>query len=366
MAVTRWRACCSRATHSTEPHKAIPPSRSLPECLSSIPAGTGYTNLHAFNYSTDGAHLWAGLVLSGNTLYGTASGGGSANFPGGTVFRVDTDGAGFVTLRNFDYASGEPFRPRGDLALSGSTLYGTTSEGGSGGWGAVFKVNSDGSGYTVLKNFAGSDGKNPDAGLVLSGDTLYGTTSLGGTGGSGTIFKISTSGTGFTNLWHFAGTNGASPEELVLSGSMLYGTTSAGGLTNSGTVFTINTNGSGFQMLKSFSARVVDPSIGASTNADGSGPSGRLLLSGNTLYGTTSAGGPMGKGVVFAFSLSPAPIPLNIQLMNNVAVLSWSNSSFSLQAASAVSGVYTNLPGATSPYTNSLIAPQSFFRLQAN
>ena len=55
----------------------------------------------------------------------------------------------------------------GDLALAGSTLYGATSHGGSSyrstnrGNGVVFKINTDGSGYTVLKNFTGSDGVEP-------------------------------------------------------------------------------------------------------------------------------------------------------------------------------------------------------------
>ena len=50
----------------------------------------------------------------------------------------------------------------------------------SDGAGVVFQVNTDGSGYTVLKNFTGSDGIGPVAGLVLAGNTLYGTTPDGG------------------------------------------------------------------------------------------------------------------------------------------------------------------------------------------
>jgi len=37
-----------------------------------------------------------------------------------------------------------------------------------------------------------------------------------------------------------------------------------------------------------------------------------------------------------------------------------------LQSAPAVTGPFTNLPGATSPYTNPLTAPQQFFRLKGN
>ena len=41
----------------------------------------------------------------------------------------------------------------------------------------MFQINTDGSGYTVLKSFNGNDGNDPMGELVLSGPTLYGTTS---------------------------------------------------------------------------------------------------------------------------------------------------------------------------------------------
>jgi len=47
-------------------------------------------------------------------------------------------------------------------------------------------------------------------------------------------------------------------------------------------------------------------------------------------------------------------------------VLSWINAGFNLQTAAAVTGPFTNLPAATSPYTNPLAALQQFFRLYAN
>jgi uncharacterized repeat protein (TIGR03803 family) len=43
-----------------------------------------------------------------------------------------------------------------------------------------------------------SDGEEPRSDLVLSGNTLYGTTPLGGTNGYGVIFSINTDGSGFT------------------------------------------------------------------------------------------------------------------------------------------------------------------------
>src|SRR5208283_4005514 len=130
-----------------------------------------------FDYSS-------GLILSGNTLYGTAWGGSSGN---GTVFVVNTDGTGFTNLHSFTatstlantYGTG----PSG-LMLSGNTLYGTAQNGGSGGSGTVFALNTDGTGFTNLHSFTGgSDGASPVAGLILSGNTLYGTT-------TSTVFSI--------------------------------------------------------------------------------------------------------------------------------------------------------------------------------
>ena len=62
---------------------------------------------------------------------------------------------------------------------------------------------------------------------------------------------------------------------------------------------------------------------------------------------------------------SVAPIPLGIELTGTNTVLTWSNASFNLQAAPLINGAYTNVPGATSPYTNPIVAPQQYFRLKA-
>ena len=98
------------------------------------------------------------------------------------------------------------------LILESNTLYGTTYYGGSSSNGTVFKVNTDGSGYTVLKDFStlsdsypytNNDGAWPSARLVLYGNTLYGTTQDGGSLGGGTVFRVNTDGNGYTNLKNF-------------------------------------------------------------------------------------------------------------------------------------------------------------------
>jgi hypothetical protein len=54
---------------------------------------------------------------------------------------------------------------------------------------------------------------------------------------------------------------------------------------------------------------------------------------------------------------------LSLQILGGQAVLSWTNPFFALESAPTVGGPYATIPGATSPYTNSLSAAQ-YFRLR--
>jgi uncharacterized repeat protein (TIGR03803 family) len=73
-------------------------------------------------------------------------------------------------------------------------LYGAAESGGSSVRGTVFAGNTNGSGFTVLHNFVGSDGAGPLGQLILSGKTLYGTTYAGGSSPdgafNGTVFSL--------------------------------------------------------------------------------------------------------------------------------------------------------------------------------
>ena len=333
--------------------------------------GTGFSPIHSFGpLQSDGAYTKSGLVLSGNTLYGTATEGGNGGY--GTVFKLNTNGTGFTVLHRFTPTSwsgsantnADGANPYAALVVYGDTLYGSACYGGSAGNGAVFKVNTDGTGFEVLHHFTtraiftNRDGANPFSGLTLSGDTLYATARTGGAAGYGTVFKLSTNGSNFTTIYSFSsGGDGAYPAAgLLLSGSTLYGAASSGGANNDGTVFRINVDGTGFTTLHSFSG-----------GSDGGFPKAGLVLSGDTLYGTTTLGGSAGHGTVFALKLpAPVSIPLGAQPIPNALVLSWTNSSFWLQSAVMPTGVYTNVPDATSPYTNAFSGHQRFFRLQAN
>jgi uncharacterized repeat protein (TIGR03803 family) len=312
--------------------------------------GTGFTNIYSF---TDPYPIcaWAPLVVSGSTLYGAGSGGSF-----GSVFRINTDGSGFTNFYMFNGTDGN--NPSAGLTLSGNVLYGTTMNGGSG-YGNIFQLNTDGSHYTNIYSFSGgNDGAAPASVLVLSNGVLYGTTYNGGTNGQGTVFKINTDRSGFTVLHTFAGANdGAGATDLLLSGGTLYGTTAVGGSSSQGTVFQMDTAGNNYRVLYNFTG-----------GSDGANPNRTLVLLGNTLYGTTENGGLSGHGTVFSLGLSSGltPIPLNIKTINRAVVLNWSDPTFLLQASTLVTGVYTNVPNATSPYTNAFSEATKFFRLRAN
>ena len=336
--------------------------------------------------NSDGAAPLARVILSGNTLYGTAQGGGTNGT--GTVFAVHTDGTGFTNLYSFSadmdngngyYTNSDGFYPQAGLILSGNTLYGTASGGGGADNGTIFAVNTNGGGFKTLHSFSASpfgtnsDGANPVAGLILSGNTLYGTASGGGTNGFGTVFAFDTDSGTFKTLHSFSAANstnssgyytnsdGESPQAgLVLSGNTLYGTASEAGGSGEGTVFAIRTNGTDFKVLHSFTAF----SGSQLTNSDGGAPSG-LILSGNNLYGTAAGGGTNGSGTVFSITLPVPPPQLTITLSRTNVILSWpaADTGFTLQSTTNLASPAWITVSGQFAVTNPITDAKMFFRL---
>jgi uncharacterized repeat protein (TIGR03803 family) len=264
--------------------------------------GTGFHAILGSTYS-EGSDLNVDLLLSGNTIYGTADGGGANGE--GSVFKVNTDGTGHDTFYSFSSGTAAANSPAAGLIMSGNALYGTTWSGGSGFEGTVFTINTDGTGYSVLHNFDVTDGISPEATLILSGNTLYGSATSGGGPENGVLFKINTDGSGFTLLHVFsalvsgANSDGADPwAQLTLSGNTLYGTTIYGGSGGTGTIFEIQTDGTGFTTLYNFSPLI------SGVNNDGANPYGGLILTSDKLYGTTANGGTGASGTIYSMDLS--------------------------------------------------------------
>lgn len=279
--------------------------------------------------NAEGIQPQAGLLLSGDTLYGSTLFGGTGG--GGTLFAINTNGNYFRILHQFAPATGgltnlDGMEIRAGLMLSGNTLYGTAGAGGPHHYGTIFSINTDSSGFKVLHSFGTNldsngnplDGGLPEGGLVLSGDTLYGTTALGGIY-FGTVYSIQTNGNNFTLLYQF-GTlltnnqpgDGINPiGTLVLSGNKLYGMANGGGdpTSGDGTVYSIETNGGNFTVLHTFG-----PLVNA-TNFDGANPPDQLVLSEGVLYGTATAGGAKGGGTVFSLTLPTAQSPPAVSIV---------------------------------------------------
>jgi uncharacterized repeat protein (TIGR03803 family) len=196
-----------------------------------------------------GMNPLAGLVLDkGGQPFGTTE----LVFNGfGTVYELVSTQAGWTstTLYGFTGGSDGADPGYGSLVLDDAgNLYGTTQAGGAYGYGVVFKVSSaPGHKETVLHSFAGgADGAYPQAALILdaSGD-LYGTTEQGGTSGYGTVFKLTRASGGQWSesvLHSFAGgRDGANPIAGLVKDDQgrLYGTTQYGGSPNAGVVYVI-------------------------------------------------------------------------------------------------------------------------------
>jgi uncharacterized repeat protein (TIGR03803 family) len=296
--------------------------------------GMNFTNLHDFsalNFGTnsDGATPQSKLTLVGNTLYGTASGGGP-NFEG-ALFSVKTDGTGFTNFYSF---SGSDDGPESQLVFSSNRLYGTTSRSTSGS-GSIYEVNTDGTGYRDLYTFSteysggNSDGAYPDGDLVLIGNILYGTATEGGVGDGGTLFKLNTTNNAFANLYNFGVSGAAQPSGgLVLWSNVLYGTESYGGAAGYGAIYKLNLSNTNLVTLYSFAAE------SNKTNSDGDTPGLDVALVSSSLYGTTGGGGITGDGTVFALTL-PASPPLAITPAGSNVVLTWPSNAvgFVLQSA---------------------------------
>jgi uncharacterized repeat protein (TIGR03803 family) len=317
---------------------SLTPLRILSVAATILVIVTGTSSARAQTYATihgfagfnqgDGASPRASMILdaSGN-LYGTTFQGGAATCGDGcgTVFELTPVSGGWqeTVLHEFMGKNGE--LPWASLVSDGTNLYGTTYQGGTlsdcggDGCGVIFKLSPSATGWkkTVLHLFSGGkDGANPRAGLILDASgNLYGTTSQGGIAadcggnGCGVVFELSpTSGGGWAEkeLHSFTGGNdGSNPWAGLIfdTDGNLYGTTSAGGSSGDGVVFELKSTSGGWKetVLHSFSNSSV---------AKGFTPAAGVTFDphGN-LYGTTSGGGVTtgdcgidGCGVVFKLS----------------------------------------------------------------
>jgi hypothetical protein len=120
--------------------------------------GTAFTNLYTFN-SSIGVNPMDRLMLSGSNVIGTTYSGPEPVYyePGyGTVFELSTNGGNFTVLCDFGGYNGNG--PAAGVVMAGDTLYGTTYYGGSTwttdytGIGAVFSLNLSPAAFVAVAN----------------------------------------------------------------------------------------------------------------------------------------------------------------------------------------------------------------------
>jgi uncharacterized repeat protein (TIGR03803 family) len=175
--------------------------------LLATPAWTSSERLiYTFEGGADGGAPSGGLITdSAGNLYGT-SGGGIAG--AGMVFKLSPmpDGSWTKSVL-YAFTGGAD----GEMGIDGivfdaaGNLYGATYSGGTFGNGTIFQLipNLDGSwSKNILHNFgSGNDGAFPITTPVFdAAGNLYGTTSQGGVGGCGTVFRLAP---GPENQWTF-------------------------------------------------------------------------------------------------------------------------------------------------------------------
>ena len=273
-----------------------PPSPSIAALTAERTRPVTYSVLYSFAGSGegDGEIPEATLINVKGTLYGTTIEGGTDGY--GTVFSIAPSGTETV-LHSFA-SSGDGAYPEATLIDVKGTLYGTTMEGGANSFGTVFSITPSGK-EKMLQGFGSSrDGAYPVAGLINAKDTLYGTTLKGGancssSGGCGTVFAVTPSGkeTVIYSFYSVSGDGYAPYAGLLNVKGTLYGTTEFGGARKVGTIFSITPSGKE-SLVHIFGG-----------SGDGGYPEAGLLNVKGTLYGTTSGGGANNYGMVFSLKL---------------------------------------------------------------
>jgi uncharacterized repeat protein (TIGR03803 family) len=300
------------------------------------PAAPSLTTLVAFD-GTNGATPRAPLLqVASGAFYGTTSSGGAGSV--GTVFRLTPSGA-FTNVISFHGTNGAG--PRAGLVLTpAGALYGTAYYGGLSNAGTVYRVTPDDTFATVV-SLANPTGGYPIAGLLFGPDgDLYGTAALGGSNSAGAVIRVTTNGV-LTQVFSFGfgGSTGDSPYGNLVSGSdgSLYGTAFQGGANGQGTLFRLLTNGA-LTTLYSFGG----PNDGAKPYA------GPVWGTDGSLYGTTSFGGTQGVGTIYKLTTNGTYTSLFSFAITNgaypqAALLPGADGA--LYGTTYAGGVYTNASG---------------------
>jgi uncharacterized repeat protein (TIGR03803 family) len=232
-------------------------------------------------------------------LWGTTSSGGDYNL--GVIFKVNGDGSAYTIAKSFIPDLNSPGdNPVDDMMqASNGKIYGLVSSGGANNQGVLFEYNPTNGVFVKRIDFASAiSGSAPIGGLIeFTNGRLYGVARTGGANDQGVLFEYNPMNNTLVKKVDFAlsTTIGANPigSLTVAFNGKLYGMTGKGGLNDKGVLFEYNPTNDDF-------VKRVDLA-----NVDGSYPTGSLVQTSNgKLYGTTLYGGDNGQGCIFEFDLS--------------------------------------------------------------
>ena len=261
------------------------------------PATEVYTKKIDFLGDANGKNPEGGLFEASNgLLYGMTSRGGLNDL--GVLYSYDPSTNNLINLFDFDGNTGgsNGSLPYGTLIEApNGKLYGMTSRGGSNNAGVLFEFNPTTGIFVKKVTFTGVNGSRPYGSLMEASDgKFYGTTNLGGTNSLGIIFSYTAGATSVTKEIDFNGTvRGSRPVGDLVEGTnaKLYGTTSAGGANGDGVIYEFRLSNGSFVKKMDFNNAV-----------SGDTPNASLILASNgLLYGMTNRGGANDDGVLYSF-----------------------------------------------------------------
>lgn len=254
--------------------------------LQAPPSSPGHLDvLHTFSNGSDGASPIGGVQFgSDGALYGVTQFGGSHG--SGTLFRITATGAETI-VHDFVGATDGANPTHRPIQSTDGHFYGTTSYGGPGGWGTVYRTRLDGSGFEVVFAFQQASLSQPDRLVRASDGTLYVLFLAGGAGNGGVLAILPDGSTTVLHAFAVDGSEGWGPNSLLMGqDGSLWGTTQGGGKGNGGVAWHLASNG-GFSVIHRFDS------------ADGRDPQLWIAQAGGSFYGTTGSGGPSGRGGIF-------------------------------------------------------------------
>ncbi len=243
--------------------------------------------IHTFD-NVHGATPLGGVVLSTDgSFYGTTSAGGGGN--NGVLFRV-TEGGAYTVLHEFTGGTDGLTPSSPPTEASDGNLYGVSA--GSATVGPTLYKYNRSTGYTIVRQFDFSQAQYLLSSPIQAIDgSLYMTSDSGGANNCGAILKLALSG---TTLWSYSltcGNGGATADGRLLqtSDENFYGSADSGGSVGAGTIYKVGQSGT-FSILYNF---LGFPSDGASPD------SGLLQANDGNIYGATLSGGRAGQGILF-------------------------------------------------------------------